>query len=229
MNFSYSRIYNEVSEKNLKSPDKTITYYIGNNASNSKSLVYVALGDSLTAGTGIDDYHQSYPYLIAEKLSDKNNITFVNRSVPGFMTCDIKDNLLPLVLSDKPDIITLFVGINDIRDSISKKDFKKNYEYILKTLTQKTFAKIYVINIPFIGSNKLILPPYNYYFDYKTSEFNEIIKNLAIENNVQYIDLYSPTKEEFKKSDSYYSVDLFHPSAKGYAFWANVIYANFNK
>jgi lysophospholipase L1-like esterase len=52
---------------------------------------------------------------------------------------------------------------------------------------------------------------------------------LAQKNNVSYIDLYSPTLKEFKKSDSYYSTDLFHPSAKGYAFWANIIYDNFNQ
>lgn len=228
MYFSYSRIYNEVNKEDLESPNNNQTYLIGNNNYN-KDLVYVSLGDSLTAGVGVDSYKQSYPYLIAEKLSVKNNIILENRSVPGFKSSDIKNMLLPIAISDKPDIITLLVGINDIREDVSKKDFEKNYEQILKILTQKTKAKIYIINIPFIGSSSLILPPYNYYFNFKTKEFNEIIKDLAQKNNVSYIDLYSLTTKEFKKSDSYYSVDLFHPSAEGYAFLANVIYDNFNK
>jgi len=228
MYFSYSRIYNEVSKEDLKSPNNNQTYLIGNNNYN-KDLVYVSLGDSLTAGVGVDSYKQSYPYLIAEKLSVKNNIILENRSVPGFKSSDIKNMLLPIAISDKPDIITLLVGINDIREDVSKKDFEKNYEQILESLTQTTKAKIYIINIPFIGSGSLILPPYNYYFNFKTKEFNEIIKDLAQKNNVSYIDLYSLTTKEFEKSDSYYSVDLFHPSAKGYAFLANVIYDNFNK
>ena len=92
---------------------------------------------------------------------------------------------------------------------------------------QETKAKIYIINIPFIGSNSLILPPYNYYFNFRTIEFNKIIEDLAQKNNISYIDLYSPTIKEFNKSDSYYSADLFHPSAKGYAFWAKIIYDDF--
>ena len=228
LNLSYGRIYNVVSSKNLQSPDKTKAYAIVSNADN-KSLVYVSLGDSLTAGVGVNNYEQSYPYLIAEKLSVKNNVILKDRSKVGFKSSDVKDALLPLAISDKPDIVTLLVGINDIRDNVSKDEFKKNYEQIIKSLTQETKAKIYIINIPFIGSDRLILPPYNYYFDYKTNEFNEIIKDIAKENNIQYIDLYSLTKKEFKKSDSYYSADLFHPSAEGYAFWADVIYDNFNK
>ena len=229
MNFAYGRIYNEIGKKNLQPTDKIYTYQFTSDTNNAKNIVYVALGDSLTSGTGVDSYNQSYAYLIAEKLAGKNNITFIDRSTPGFTTYNIKNEMLPLAISDKPNIITLFIGVNDVRGNISKENFKNNYEYILKNLTQKTSAKIYVVNIPFLGSSSLILPPYNYYFDYKTKRFNEIIKNLATENNVQYIDLYSPTKKEFTKSNSYYSVDLFHPSAKGYNFWANIIYANFNK
>jgi acyl-CoA thioesterase-1 len=227
MYFSYSHIYNEVSEKGLKSPDKNKIYLVGSNSYN-KNLIYVSLGDSLTAGIGVDNYEQSYPYLIAEKLSAKDNIILKDISAPGFKISDLEKTLLPMAILDKPDIITLFVGINDVRSNVSKADFEKNYEQTLKILTRETKAKIYVVNIPYVGSSSLILPPYNYYFNFKTNEFNEIIKNLSQKNNVTYVDLYSPTIKEFKKSDSYYSADLFHPSAKGYAFWANIIYDNFN-
>ncbi len=229
LQLSYSRIYNKVSQENLKSPYINQKYSFGNGSANDKALVYVSLGDSLTAGVGVDNYEKSYPYLLAEKLDSKNNIIFKNRSIPGFTSKEVKDILLSSVLLDKPDIVTLLVGINDIRNSISKEEFKENYGQIIKTLKQKTTAKIYAINIPFIGSDKLILPPYSYYFDFKTNEFNKIIEELAQENDVQYIDLYSPTIKEFNTSDSYYSTDLFHPSAKGYETWANIIYADFNK
>lgn len=225
LKISYGRIYNEVSQKDLRAPDIKQAYTFGSNIGNNKSLVYVSLGDSLTAGTGVDNYEKSYPYLLADKLSGKNNIVLENRSIPGFTSKEVKNLLLPSAISEKPDIVTLLVGVNDIRDNTPKEEFRENYDQIIKTLKQKTFAKIYVINIPFIGSGKLILPPYNYYFNFRTNEFNKIIKELAKENNVQYIDIYSSTMKEFK-NDSYYSIDLFHPSAKGYASWANIIYYN---
>ena len=229
LNRSYAYIYDKMGGTNMKLPDKSEEYFIGNNAKDGKSLVYVALGDSLTAGAGVDNYEKSYPYLIAEKLSEKNNIILKSRAVPGFKSGDVKDALLSSAVSDDPDIVTLLVGVNDIHNQISKDDFRENYDQILKVLTQETKAKIYAISIPFVGSGSLILPPHNYYLDLETREFNEIIKDLAEKNNVPYVDLYSPTAEEFKRSDSYYSIDLFHPSAKGYDFWAKIIYASLDR
>jgi lysophospholipase L1-like esterase len=225
LNRAYAHIYNEIHNANLKAPEKNQTYAIGNDL-NKKDLVYVALGDSLTVGAGADKYDQSYPYLIGEKFAYSNNMILRTRAELGYKSIDIKNVMLPLAIDNKPNIITLLVGVNDIHSIISKVEFQKNYEEIIKQLTTKTTAKIYLINIPYIGSKNLILPPWNYYFDFQTNQFNKIIKNLATKYNLTYIDLYAPTKQEFSKSNSYYSRDLFHPSTKGYAFWADIIYSN---
>jgi lysophospholipase L1-like esterase len=228
LNRSYAYIYDEIGNGNLKAPAKNQTNMIGENI-NNQDLTYVALGDSLTAGAGTESYKESYPYILSEKLSGKNNVILKNRSELGYKSIDVKNVFLPLAVKDNPAIVTLFVGVNDVHNNISKEEFAKNYEDILKSLATETKAKIYAINLPFIGASNLILPPYNLYFDFKTKELNEVIKNLSQKYNTVYIDLYSPTKEKFAKSNSYYSKDLFHPSAKGYALWANIIYANFNQ
>lgn len=224
----YACIYGRIIKKGLKSPDNRQEYAIIRNENSKQRLVYVALGDSLTAGVGTHDYRESYPYLVAEKLSPKNNIFLKNRSVSGFTSKDLKNKLLPIAIKDAPDMVTLLVGINDIRTNTSKRAFKKNYEHILSSLIKKTKAKIYIINIPFIGSGNLVLPPYNYLFDFRIKELNKIIDDLALKNNLKCIDLYSASLEEFKKSNSYYSSDLFHPSGKGYAFWAGIIFLHLN-
>jgi lysophospholipase L1-like esterase len=119
--------------------------------------------------------------------------------------------------------------VNDIHGNISKKDFKNNYEEILSRLTKETKAKIFVVNIPFLGGTDLLRFPYNFYFEYQTKEFNEVIKNLSENYKVQYIDLYSETVDKFKKEGDHYSVDSFHPSEKGYSEWAKIIYDGINK
>lgn len=229
LNRSYAYIYSEISKGNLKSPDVNQTYIIKENMKPNKISTYVALGDSLTAGVGTDNHEQSYPYLLAQKLAGNNEIVLENLALPGLETSDINGQIIASAIAGNPDIITLLIGVNDIHNFISILDFKKNYEQILKDLTQKTNAKIYIINIPFLGANSLVLPPYNYYFDLQTKEFNEIIKQLANEHNVSYVDLYSQTVSQFKKSGSHYSKDLFHPSAEGYVSWAQIIYDNINQ
>ena len=115
-----------------------------------------------------------------------------------------------------------------MHDNIPLTEFKNKYEDILKQLTQKTRAKIYVINIPYIGAPKLILPPHNFYFDKKTQEYNQVIADLVLQYKLEYVDLYVQTRESAKK-ELYYASDLFHPSYIGYTLWAQILYDSFNK
>lgn len=231
LNRSYAFIYNSIQNGNLTMFENNKQYIINENIQTSKAIVYTVLGDSLTAGAGVDNYEQSFVYGLAEKISKTNNekVVLQSRAILGYNSVDLKNVLLPLAISDKPDIITILIGVNDIHNFVSKKDFENNYNEILSKLIKETKAKIYVINIPYIGSKNLILPPYNLYFDSQTKEYNKIIKNLADKYQVNYVDLYTESLKDFQSSNSYYSKDLFHPSAKGYALWANIIYANFNK
>ncbi len=186
--------------------------------------MYVALGDSLTAGVGTNSYTESYPYLVAQQLASSNNITLKDLGEAGFTSSNVKATLLAKAIANQPNIVTLLIGVNDIHDSVSAATFKENYQAIVATLQQQTKAKIYAISIPYLGSNQLMLPPYNYYYDLKTNQFNAIIQSIAKADGIPYIDIYAPSKSAFAASDSFYAPDLFHPSAKGYALWATIIY-----
>lgn len=222
-------IYKKISDSGLKASDTKSEYIIRGGVNSGAGLVYTALGDSLTAGVGVLRYEDSYPYQLAQKLSGSSgNIVLRDRAYPGARTSDLNKNLLTAAISDQPDIITLLIGVNDIHGLVSKKKFTDNYREILRRLKTETKAKIFAISIPYIGTDKLLLPPYDSYFKQETIEYNEIIKELAAENNVTYVDLHTPT-ERMYENPAFYSTDSFHPSAKGYEFWADIIYADFNK
>jgi lysophospholipase L1-like esterase len=227
LNRSYAHIYNKIKEVDLKSSDNSQSYLVVNNNTASSSLTYVALGDSLTAGMGVTNYEESYPYLLAQYFAGNDyRINLQSRSYQGIKTAGLIKDYLPEAINDNPDIVTLLIGVNDIHGQISQKEFRQNYETILKRLTTETKAKIYVINIPFIGANNLLLPPYNYLFNLRTRQFNKIIKELADKYSVKYIDLYTPTEDLFRDNGPHYSADFFHPSAEGYKIWADLIYAD---
>lgn len=229
MNLSYSHIYKKIDNSALKSPDQQQTYVLGYGI-NAESLTYVAMGDSLTAGVGTDNYEKSFPFLIAKNFAASgNDIVLKDRALPGMKTVDLKGDLLEQTIKDQPNVVTVLIGVNDIHGNISKSEFKSNYEEILSRLTKETKAKIFVVNIPFIGGTNLLKFPYNFYFDYQTKQFNEVVKNLAENYNVKYIDLYSQTVGAFKKEGDHYSTDSFHPSEKGYAQWAKIIYDGINQ
>lgn len=229
LNRSYAHIYDRIDEAALKSPDTKQVYLIGNIMTSTEPIVFVALGDSLTAGVGAEKYEQSFPYLLAQKFyGTLGPIKLINWSVPGAKTEDVIDSQLDRAINANAGIITLLIGANDIHGQIAAARFQQNYETILDRLTKQSQAEIYVINIPYIGADSLLLPPYNLYYDSQTRQYNEIIRNLCLRYRVKYIDLYSPTVELFKKSGPHYSSDLFHPSAEGYNLWAQIIYDDIN-
>ncbi|MFA6194895.1 MAG: SGNH/GDSL hydrolase family protein [Patescibacteria group bacterium] len=231
LNRAYSHIYGVLGAANLKPVEVGETYLINNmNGTATTTLVYAALGDSLTAGVGTDKYSEMLPYLLAEKLTGYDKQVLLNNySVPGAGTADVVTDYLPLAIKDNPDVVTLLIGVNDIHNKVSAKEFAKNYETILSRLKKETKAVVYVINIPFIGSEELMLPPYQSIFDLRTREFNGIITDLADKYAVQYIDLYAPTVDLFKRDGDHYSKDLFHPSVTGYKLWADIIYDHINQ
>ncbi|MDQ5970522.1 MAG: Adventurous gliding motility protein, partial [Patescibacteria group bacterium] len=73
----------------------------------------------------------------------------------------------------------------------------------------------------------LLWPPYNFYFKYQTTEYNKIIKGLASDYDLTYIDLENSLQSKVQDEDAYYSPDSFHPSAEGYQLWAQIIYDSF--
>lgn len=227
LNRSYAYIYDTIGAANLKPVNSAGQHLIINDMAITTSLTYVALGDSLSAGAGADRTEESLPYFLVKRLAGVDQkMVMRNYSVPGFKTADLLDELLSPAIDTKPDVVTVLIGVNDIHNKVSAADFRKNYEEIISRLTRETTAKIYVINIPFIGADKMMLPPYQFYFVSKTKEFNAIIKELAVKYAVSYVDLYAPTVDLFKKAGSHYSADLFHPSAAGYKIWADIIYDN---
>ncbi len=222
--FSHHYIYYKIKEVGLIGSDKNHMYILNGKATSSQNLIYAALGDSLTAGTGVDNYEESYPYLVAKELSGhKGKVTLADFSFPGYRTDDLINNLLAPAIAAKPDIVTLLIGANDIHGNYRLATFKNNYQNILEQLTTKTHAKIYAINIPYIGSDSLLLPPWDYYFDQRTASFNQVIQELAKTYKVNYIDIAEPTKALFKKNGSHYAADNFHPSKSGYAIWVKII------
>ncbi len=225
LNRAYAHIYQTIENAHLAPVKSMKNQIINSDASATSSLTYLSLGDSLMAGVGTRQKSDSLPYLLALKMATtKKRVVLHNYAVPGYKTNDLIDKLLSIAINTKPQIVTVLIGVNDIHAQVSLNTFRHNYNYILNQLKHKTKAKIYLISIPFIGARTMMLPPYQSYFDFQTKRFNLIIKELADKYKVNYVDLYGPTVDLFKKTGPQYSADLFHPSALGYRIWAQKIY-----
>lgn len=225
-NRAYSHIYSAIRAKNLANPTahQVIVPPFSSNAF-TKKIVYVALGDSLTAGVGATAENKTYPYLLAKLLTDKQNtqVTVINLGSPGATAEDVLKTQVPLVAELHPDIVTVAVGVNDMHSQVSAKLFRQTMSAITDKLASTT-KHLNFINIPYIGSKSVFLPPYRAYFDWQTKRYNSLLSASLAGRQVSIIDLYSLTREKAFSDSLYYSTDGFHPSDSGFDFWSKVLY-----
>lgn len=74
---------------------------------------YVALGDSFTAGNGLDP-EQRWPDLLAEDLRDSNpGLEYLNLAVDGADSRAVLEQV-PAAIAAGPDLITVVCGANDV-------------------------------------------------------------------------------------------------------------------
>jgi len=225
LNRAYAYFYDYIGDKNLI---RTASRNLEVGEKPNKSFFrYVSLGDSLTAGVGAISATSNYPYLVAKKINQSGpTVELYNYSDPGAKISDVLNFQLNLGILENPDLVTLLIGINDIHNTTDEEIFKKNYQKIISELKKQTHARIVLINIPYLGSDKILLFPYNLLFDLKTKSFNNSIKDLANLNQLEYIDLYTKTRSQLDSDPTLYSTDYFHPSDKGYILWGQIINAN---
>ncbi|MBQ8884901.1 MAG: GDSL family lipase [Clostridia bacterium] len=115
------------------------------------------LGDSITAGTrnvqNGDDLGGGYPKYAAERLSSRFpdvDFAFFNRGIWGNETRDLFARLKEDAIALNPDMVVLFVGVNDtlrhaLEGDLSQEDFEKQYASILSAIKEQTKAKLLVI------------------------------------------------------------------------------------
>ena len=226
---AYVGPYIFIGYKNLKSPYSNNRFIVETETTNIgiEKIKYVALGDSLTAGVGSYNTKDTFVHKFAENLAQNNNeVQVVNLGISGAKTNELINLELAKAVSENPDIITLLIGINDIHNKSMVSKFKEKYLFILNELLTKTNSKIFVMTIPYLGSKYIVLPPFNYLLDFRTKQFNEAIESavdLTKSNRIYVMDLYKFSYNLARNDKKYYSSDLFHPSAYGYALWGDFL------
>jgi len=225
LNRAYAYIYNKIGEEHLGGQNLERTYMVGMSPL-STIFTYVALGDSLTAGVGTTDIKQSFPYLIADNMSIKHGpVKLIDLGVPGAKSKDVLSDQLGTAVASNPDYITVLIGVNDIHGLVPVNAFKKNLLEIVGQLKSQTHAEVALINLPYMGSPKLLYPPYNFYFSLRTWQYNRVIAEICAQSQIKCVDLYSANLK-YAKDKNFYASDYFHPTANGYLLWSKLIYAN---
>lgn len=163
-----------------------------------KILVF---GDSLAAGYGVEE-NQSYPAVLKNSLLEKKyDVEVLNHGVSGDTTAGGL-NRIDWALSEKPDLVILELGANDMLRAISPEVTKNNLDKILHTIINKNKLPVLLVGMK---------APINLGAFY-TGEYNSIYKSLASKYEVE---LYPFFLEGVWDNRMMMQEDGLHPNAEG--------------
>jgi len=140
------------------------------NQSSSTAKKILVLGDSLSAGLGVD-YDQSWPFLVQKEINNADyNYTVINAGISGDTTSGGLSRLPKLISQHNPEILILELGGNDGLRGTPLSAVEKNLRKMIELSNQSG------IIVLMMGVQ---LPP-NYGVSYTTS-FESIFANLSEE------------------------------------------------
>jgi len=162
--------------------------------------VVVFLGDSLTAGLGLDE-DQAFPALVAEELREEGlPIRAVNAGVSGDTTAGGLSRV-GWILGQHPDVVVVGLGGNDGLRALPVEQAARNLREIVRR-SQAAGARVLLLGMK--------LPP-NYGPDY-TSRFEAMYRDIAKDMNVPLLPFLLEGVGGIRRLNQ---GDGIHPTAEG--------------
>lgn len=145
-----------------------------------------------------------------------------NRGISGDMTDGVYDRL-PALLQGKPAQIFLLIGTNDIPRGKSVEDIAAGIHKIIKKIKQDSPRTQL-----FVQSLLPLNPQYNMFPGHVARweiipDINKAIEQIAREENLTYIDLFSRFADSEGKLKGEYTNDGLHLLGSGYLLWKEII------
>lgn len=166
-----------------------------------KEYKIVAFGDSITAGYGVGAA-DSYPSVLEKRLQEINpNVTIVNMGLSGDTTAGGLKRI-DTVIAEKPDVVLLGLGGNDMLRSRSVDDVKANLEAMIVKFQENN------ITVVLIGVKGSIANTKEY-----REQFNSVYTDLAKKYDLVLVEDF--LRGVVLRADLNIS-DRLHPNAAGY-------------
>jgi lysophospholipase L1-like esterase len=195
-------------------------------------------GDSITDGNRIKDNewdlnHQighSYAYLITASLGARHwgrQLDFVNRGVSGNRIVDLYSRLQQDVLNQKPDVLSILIGVNDVQMQVnSQQSFPYiRYEKVFRILLDEVFEILpdckVILCEPFILPVGQVKERFEQWYK-AICCIQEVVYHLAQEYRTVYVALQDRFSELAKlNGPEYWMWDGIHPTVAGHQIIAD--------
>lgn len=188
----------------------------------SRPLVYVAVGASESVGAGADDPGTQAWTAVFHRTALPPGSTFVNLGVSGSTTAQALAEQVPPALQRAPDIVTVWLNVNDIIDRVPAERYEEQLGELVRRLRRDGESEVLVANTPEIDQLPVVTrlgPLVTAAADRSVDEYNAATARVVKEHDAVLVDLHAASEraEAEGRYASLVSADGFHPSTAGHA------------
>lgn len=202
------------------------------------TLRLVVLGDSTTAGVGVDRPEHALPYLLAQRLADRERaaVHVVSYGWAGARVTDLVRIQLPRALEPLRDTerepflpgahaVAIVIGSNDATHQTAPGRFRADLRSTMAGIRDAApRARVVLAGIPAFRGALRGVEPLIFIADQYARLLRRIARVEARRVSVAYADLARHVPPLIQGRTDVLSSDRFHPSVVGYSAWADVIF-----
>ena len=203
-----------------------------------RRLRLVVLGDSTTAGVGVERAEDSLPYQLARRLADHHGrpVHVVSYGWAGARVADVVRAQLPRALEPlragetEPflpgaDIVALVIGSNDATHNTPRRRYRADLRAVLRGIREANpTAQVVHAGIPAFRGALRAVEPLIFLADQYARLLRPVSREESTRAGAEYADLAREVPRRIDADTPFLSTDQFHPSATGYRIWADVIF-----
>jgi lysophospholipase L1-like esterase len=186
------------------------------------ALIYVAIGASDVVGEGADNPDtEAWPIVIFDRLPAG---TVIHRlGVSGSTAEEAIAEQLPAAEEIQPNLVTIWLAINDIRGRVPLESYRKHLDEIVRRVAA-TGAQVFVGNVPDLRGIPELAESYDeQQLKAFSSEWNDTIAEVVLANGAHLVDLQEASEGMDSEDMSVLiSEDRFHPSTLGHLALAEI-------
>jgi lysophospholipase L1-like esterase len=197
----------------------------------------VVLGDSTTAGVGVERAEDALPYLIARRIADaeQRSVHVVSYGWAGARAADLVRQQLPRAIEPLratntesflagADIVAIVIGSNDATHNTPPGRFRASLRAVLEGVREVApSARMVLAGIPAFRGALRGVEPLIFLADQYARLLRPLSRDEAARAGAAYADLARDVPPLIRGRTDVLSRDQFHPSVVGYSAWADVI------
>lgn len=186
------------------------------------ALRLVVLGDSTGAGLGVRRTDDTVGGRLAAALAtDERRVLLSSVAVSGARTADLRAQV-GAALADRPDIAVVLVGANDATHGTRLAAVRRELGEAVRRLREAGVAVV-VGTCPDLGAVRAFLQPLRALAGGRGSQVAAAETGAVRRSGGDAVDIAAETGAAFRADSANLASDDFHPSAQGYALWADAL------